>query len=479
MIAAAWAPATLRWWAWCGLAFAASISPPAVAATTGDKPDPESTAATCQRLVPVPWPATLVERRQYLRRMETSREACIGHAPYLAALGALWLEDGDAEQARIWLERSLMLDPDSYGAQADHALALAALGEPTALQELARAWRQREDLPYALRQRILSALDPQYATRLPSIRLGGPLEPNRASRGEASVLLGYESNLNVAPRLTELTLTFPGEDPITLPVISSLRQGGAAKVDVAWQTAWELSPRRVVRSGMGLAARSAPGESSTDWHQWQAGASFTQKWNGWSATVQADLARFGGRLTEPYSTLRTQFALEQVLENCTHGSQVGYDVRRQSQTESADSQITSLGWRLQCRPASLRHWQFGLGLRTSIDRPRLDTRPGDTQRSNLLTLRTGYRPTPLLGIDITLGALKSRDTTIYSEFLEGKPIRRQTLKFGALELSHALYWAGMPGVEAILQVTRFVQDSNLSLFRNDGVTAYAGLRWPW
>lgn len=411
--------------------------------------------------------------------METAREACIGHAPFLAALGAMWLDDGDAEQARIWLERSLMLDPDSVGAQADHALALSALGEPTALQELARAWRSRDDVPVALRQRVQSALDPQHATRLPVVRLGGTLAPNRASRGEASVLLGHESNLSVSPSLTELTLTFPGDEPITLPVTSSPKQGTAAKVDVGWQTAWELSPRQIVRSGLGLSARSAPSEKSTNWHQLQTGVSFTQQWNGWSASALADAAWFGGRLTEPYRMLRTQFALEQVLENCTQAAQLGYDVRRQTETRSADSQITSLAWRLQCRPNSLRSWQFSMGLRAGVDRPRLDTRPGDVQRSQALTVRAEYRPTPLLGIDLTLGMIRSRDSKGYNELLDNGAIREQRLRFGALELTHGLQWAGMPGVEAVLQLSRFVQDSNLALFRHDGITAYAGLRWPW
>lgn len=220
----------IRW----GLGWAVLAALPAHAQEGNVPPQPLDAAAACAALVPMPWPSTLVERRLYLRRMESVRPQCIGHAGFLAAFGALWLEEGEPELARVWLERSLMLDPASPAAQADHALALAALGEPTALRELAAAWRGRGDVPIALRERIAAAIEPASAIRLATPRLGEPLHsPRRASRGEASVMLGYDSNLAISPRLSVLTLTPPGEDPIELAVVSTPRRGAALRTDLS------------------------------------------------------------------------------------------------------------------------------------------------------------------------------------------------------------------------------------------------------
>ena len=95
------------------------------------------TSDYCTALATSPWPLTAASRRTLLHRFEAVRTACIAHAPFLAMLGALWLEEGEPDQALLWLERSLMLEPEQLGAQADHALALAALGEPAARISLA------------------------------------------------------------------------------------------------------------------------------------------------------------------------------------------------------------------------------------------------------------------------------------------------------------------------------------------------------
>ena len=411
--------------------------------------------------------------------MESARESCIGHARFLAAFGALWLEEGEAEQARIWLERSLMLDPDSPGTQADHALALAALGETTALKELSFAWRNRSDLPEALRQRLQAAAEPGAAIRLPTARLGQQAaRVERAGRGEATLVVGYETNLAVSPRLTELTLT-PPEGELVLPVISIPRKGLAVKADVAWQTAWAVSDRDLVRSGLSLGSRRAPGESTTDWYQLQGAASYSRQWNGWTGSLQGDVTWFGGSLTEPYGLIRTRLVLDQVGESCTQTGQLEWDARRQSQTRTADSLTTLVAWRVQCRPLGRRDWQWSLSVRRAIDRPNRSGRPGDVQDSWGGVVRLEYRPTALWSMDVSLGSTRLRDREGYSSLLENAAIRTQTQTYLSLELSRALDWGLMPGAEAVLQVTRFRQDSNLALFRHDGATAYTGLRWPW
>lgn len=457
---------------WAAAASCLLLPAVAAASTTTDQ-------IVCDGLAPAPWPATVVERRLHLRRMESARDQCIGHPAFLSALGSLWLDDGDPEQARVWLERSLMLDPDHLGTLADHALALAALGEPAALNELAAAWRLRNDVPAALRQRIAAALDPSSWSRLPTARLGGaPKKPLRRSRGEASMMLGYENNLAISPTLTELTLT-PPEGEVVLPVTSTPRKGAAVKADLSWQSAWELSPSSVVRYGLSGAARSAPGESSTDWHQAQGAVSITRQANGLSASLQTDLSWLGGALTEPYALARLRLVLEHQGENCSTALQLEADDRRQSQTRSADSLTELLAWRLQCRPTAHRNWQWSLSLRSAVDRPRGDERPGGEQRSWGAVARVQYRLSALGSVDVSLGTSRIQDQLGYSPLLDNNAIRQQSQTFLAAELARAVDMNWMPGAEWVVQFTRFRQSSNLALFRHSGMTAYTGLRWPW
>lgn len=436
-------------------------------------------ADACSALIPDPWPATLIERRLHLRRLEAARQQCISSAPFLAALGALLLEEGNAEEARIWLERALMLEPDNDGTLADHALALAALGEPTAVRELARAWRGRSDVPAALRQRITAVVDPGGELRLPAAPLGlAPAGDRMATRGDASVLIGYDNNLAVSPRLTELQLT-PPEGPVVLPVISTPRRGAAARIDVSWQAAWELSQRRVLRTGLGASARSAPGNSSTDWHQLTAAAGLTQRWGDWRAVAQVDGAWFGGALTEPYTLARARIGLELATERCNHSVHLEGDERRQSRTRTADARAAHASLRLQCRPFGTAALQAGVHLRGGVDRPRDPERPGGVQRSESAVLRFEYRPSALSLIDLSIGSTRLTDESGYSTLLDNNAIRTQRQDFISVELSRALDLNWMPGAEAVLQVTRFRQRSNLSLFQHQGANGYLGLRWPW
>lgn len=435
-------------------------------------------AAACALLTPWPWPTSTIERRLHLRRMAAAQDQCIGHAEFLAALGALWLEEGEAEKARVWLERSLLLEPENLGAQADHALALAALGEPAAVKELAAAWKARPDVPVALRRRVDAASGRNTLYGLAPARLGGGMDwPRYAGRGEAAVMVGYDSNLAVTPHYSDLRII---ADNIETSVSSPPpRQGAALRTDLSWVGAWELSSRRVVRTGLSLAARTAPGESSTNWYQLQATAGVTQRWNGWSASAESEMTWFGGALTEPYGLGRARLVLEHLGESCSNAAQVEADGRRQRDTRSYDSTSLLLAWRLQCRPFGRPDLQWSLALRGGTDRANHGERPGGTQRTLGGVLRLAYRPDPLSLIDLSVGTLRLDDSEIYSELLPDRPVRHQAQSFASIEFSHSLDRSWLPGAEWVLQLSTYRQTSNVVLFQHKGATAYTGLRWPW
>ncbi|MCZ2439528.1 MAG: hypothetical protein LC119_05065 [Burkholderiales bacterium] len=429
----------------------------------------------------------MLERRLHLRRLDAARDACIDDAGFLAALGALWLDDGDAEQARTWLERALMLDPDQPGALADHALALAALGEPTALRDLARAWAGRADVPAALRTRILAAAEPGARLRLPLVALGREPSSSRgpsgnllrsASRGEAAVLLGYDDNLDFLPRLRELELTAP-EGPVVLPVDTVPRRGMALRAEVLWQAAWLPAAGRTLRAGLSALARHSPGRSDTDWHQLQAAASYAGHWNGWTALVQVESAWFGGPLAEPYALWRGRAGLEHQGADCRQLVQLEAALRRQRRTHSADSQAVQAGWRLHCQPEGHRDWSWTLDAYGLLDEPRQDDRPGGRQRGQGLTLRVEHRPDALHRIELSVGGQRLRDREGYSPLLEDNAVRWQQQLFVNLEAARELGSSHLPGAELVLRLGHYRQTSNLTLFERRGSTVYAGLRWPW
>ncbi|HRD83617.1 MAG TPA: hypothetical protein PLF63_00440, partial [Rubrivivax sp.] len=67
---------------------------------------------TCAQLSRIGWPASTSERRALLVRLDSTRQACLDQPDFLAALGGLWLEEGDVVQALLWLERALKVDPN-------------------------------------------------------------------------------------------------------------------------------------------------------------------------------------------------------------------------------------------------------------------------------------------------------------------------------------------------------------------------------
>ena len=405
------------------------------------------------------------------------RSQCIDNADFLAWLGALVLDDGDAAQALSWLERALLLDPGNLGAQADHALALASLGEPVALQELSRSWRSRSDLPPALRAKLFP-VEPRNAYALPRARLGYTLRPTWGYQGGVSVMAGYEDNLDRSPRLTELSLTTPGGG-VVLPVISVPRAGAAAQASASLFWAFSPVPAAVLRSGFSGNLRAAPSERSTDWRQvqWTSEAVFTS--SDWRTQADASAAWVSGALNEPYRLARGGLSAEVGASACRVRLAVAREQRRQSISTSLDA--TSAVWlaELHCPLPMARDWSISMSISDGRDRPESADRPGGPQQLQAYAFRWVGPLSAATRIDLNLRYVNARDSTGYSVLLEDNAVRRLALQQRSLELSHQLESYGWPGVTAVLQWQSVKQASNLKLFAYGAVVYYGGLRWLW
>jgi len=443
--------------------------------------DAERVYAACTRLALAPWPSHPISRRAFLQRIDAAKAPCMAHPQYLATLGALWLEEGEPSQALIWLERALLLDPGHLGAQADHALALAAIGQPAARDALAQAWAQRTDVPAALRERLQPS-PLQAAAPLPPVRLGAPNghRDEWVSYRELSSLAGYESNLNQSPKLYEITLT-PPSGPERLPLDEPLlaRKGAALMTDLSWQLARSPAAGQVLRLGVNLGGRAAPGRSSTNWRHIQYAASYSRQWAPWRLQLDAGGGWVGGALNEPYRLTRFAAALERTALGCSFRLSADGERRKQSQSNVLDGRAAALSVSSQCGLWDRRHWTWGVALRAALDEPLNPNRAGGRQDISSLGLRLQGALPGRARLEASLRRTRTLDREGYSPLLSdnARRLMRQTqlnLEFTKpTELS--LLW----DAEAVLQLSATQQASNLVLFQFDAASIYAGLRWSW
>lgn len=446
----------------------------------------------CVELAASPWPPGPASRRLLIQRLQAQRSACIEYAPLLALLGGLLLEEGDAAQALVWLERALLLDPDQLGAQADHALALADLGQPEALQALVREWRDRPDVPPALQARLY----PEHARSafaLPPARLGGVERRRWGWAADLSWVLGTEDNLDRSPRLTELALTIP-DGVFVLPLVSQPRSGSAGMASGSVQWAFAPDPAWTWRVGAAATSRSAPRQRDTDWQQAQLAASLARQQDGWRWQLEAGTAWFGGRLSEPYRQQRMAVLAEWVHGDCRSRVALEGEQRQQSQTRSLDALAWGGMLHWQCAVALWpgqagegwrkalgrgEDWTVGLFFRSGQDRPEDPVRPGGTQRLGAWGLRLSGRLPSELRVELGLRQSSVRDSQGYSELLQRNAVRRLKLAQWSVDLHWPLPGWGPGQAEAVLQWQQAAQRSNLEIFQYRANSLYGGLRWSW
>lgn len=412
--------------------------------------------------------------------MDAARLQCMGHAQFLATFGALWLEEGEPNQALIWLERSLLLDPGNLGTQADHAMALAALGERAALDELIAAWRNRTDIPAALRHRLLPPKTASVSDPLPVVRLGGFQEGRWASHREATVMLGYESNLDHSPKLSEITLT-PIDGPISLPLETPLRprRGAAVTSDLSWQLARSPQAGQVWRAGVNVGTRSAPTDSKTDWHYLQFAGSLSQQWAPWRGQAEVGASWVGGPLNEPYRVGRIGLSLERDALGCMVRMAAEAEGRTQRETSVSDGRTLGLLWSSQCPINGGRQWSWGAAARAAVDRPVDPLRAGGTQRLWSVGGRLLGQMAGDTRVDFNLRITRTRDDDGYNPLLEDFARRELRQVQLSAEMVRPVSLPGGLNADAIVQLLATQQRSNLSVFRYSSISAYAGLRWTW
>lgn len=402
--------------------------------------------------------------------MESLAKQCVDSAPFLSLLGALWLEAGEPRQAVLWLERALLLDPGALGTRADHALALAALGETAARDALLAEWRSRHDVPPALLRR-LRGRPPAGADSTGEVRW--------LRRGEINARVGADTNLDRSPTLDSITLT-PPDGPIEVPIAVPLRprRGEALQVDLGWRVARDSGQNTLWQASVAAAARHSPSEPGTDWYYLQGRLEHWQGFGPWRGQFFGSLGRSGGPLSEAYSAARLGAAAERDLQGCVYRAALEGEVRRQQESSYLDGNIGGFMLFGQCALDRREIWRGALELRHSVDVPNRQGRPGDRQTQWGLAARVAGT---VAGIQLEATAIYvlAKDSSGYSELLENNARRwfRQTQL--VIEASYSLRDWLDDQAQGLVQWTGHRQRSNLAIFRNEGTSLTAGLRWRW
>jgi hypothetical protein len=438
---------------------------------------------TCAQLSRIGWPASTSERRALLVRLDSTRQACLDQPDFLAALGGLWLEEGDVVQALLWLERALLLAPEHRGARADHALALAAAGEPAALEDLRKEWAARTDLPDLLRQRLDQAARLTAANRQPASRPDAEAGGRWLRLSELGLFFGYESNLDRSPKLDELTIT-PPDGPVSLPLDKPLRPrpGTALSYDASWQAAYQPDGLTLLRGGVQLNGRASPEHPSTDWHSVQAAASVSRRWGRWRTEALASVTEIGGQLNEAYRLTRLGLSVDTQAMGCQHRLAADAEQRRQAVSILANSRTLGGTWYTQCPLPFMPGWVAGVALRALTDQPADPERAGGVQRQASVGLRIGAPLGRFGRWEATARVARSLDADGYSPLLGNNA--RRWLKPAQLGLEATvpaawLGWNGWNGSELIAQLQATHQSSNLPVFvyRSHGI--FLGVRNRW
>jgi hypothetical protein len=432
-------------------------------------------ATLCHQVLPELWPSGRQAIKEVLTVMQAVRSGCLDQPRFLAVLGALLLEEGKGAQAAVWLERSLMLDPSNLGAQADLAMAMASSGDLSLLQALLKEWRDRSDVPPALRSRLEALLEGGYKKPFPAIRFGLPApSASWATQGEISLMAGRETNLDRAPSLTELTLTIP-DGPIVLPVDGRPRRGGARVGALSYQVAYVPNESLAVRAGFGALARQSPENTETDWRQNHAQVSAHLQSAPWRATAELGFAWVNGRLGEPYRQKRKAWGIERVIDACQVRFAAEGERRLQEQSRQLNANYKGRSLSFQCQ-SDLSKRVISLSVRKGVDEPSSTERPGGRQEASGRQLQIASPAWAGSRMQATWRVHKATDSEGYSDLLDNGAIRRTRLTQWVLEATLPLPG---PGLQLVIEHQATKQTSNLPLFGFDARSTYLGLLYRW
>lgn len=371
------------------------------------------------------------------------------------------LAAGQAEQAALIFERVVLEQPWRLGVWLDYALALQQSGERDSAQAIYR---------YLLGQNPPDHLLPWLKQQAQS---ESPLAAGWVSAGRLTMLAGRDSNLNRAPSVDSLTLTLP-TGPLALPLMDSAKAsaGTAGLLGASWLGARQTANGSDWLVQAGLNARAAPGINDQDYLQASVGV--TYRWH--DAAAEENLAAFSVRHlqyggTEMQRALRAGIYRGQPWRDAGRGNCVlhyGGEWESLGYPSAAvlDGQYLGLAADIGCEQRV--DWQ--LQARAGIDLAEHRRPGGDQRRFELHGLFKGRIGAGQWQAEADY--VRQQDTQGYSQLLGNNAVRNNHYWSFGLEYAHPL----ATGLQGVVSIETFRQNSNLPLFAMHGNAAWLGLR---
>lgn len=365
--------------------------------------------------------------------VEREMERCADDSVAAGLYGGLLLREGQLGEALIWLEKSLLLDPDQPGVAADYALGLASMGESDASSALAEQVLLRNDIPENLETLLDDLVSASFWEQGVQLSVG----------------IGVSDNILFEPDLEALELTF-GDDgvaqvPLAVPSVPETR--GLMQQSVQWSGRFSRGEIEILPS-VGLSLRRAGGSELADYRSLSSELRVRQGSSEWGLGLN-DVS-FGGDQDREEFFVSFEHALAQ-REACELVAKVKHQrityvqpLYDASRIAAAGKILCAGGWTFDAEIAQ----NYAVNERAGGDKFTISVAAEKFWSMELGSLRLAGRIT------------EETDREAYSEFLaRGAPRTIHTFRMGAVwEVPLNARWA------LSSQVTRLSQKSNINLF---------------
>jgi hypothetical protein len=416
--------------------------------------------------------------------------ACQNNVEWLVLAGQALMAAQQHLLASDYLERAIMLAPESQGAKLDYALALAGSEQPDAALSLLSGLQKEPDMPQHLRASI-QALFAKLQAAESKAALAAQKDTQRAShKFYAGLKAGRDSNLLGAPNLSELSLNFSGI-PFNLPLDSSYlsQAGNYTRADLGWNYVAPTEGGHMWQAWAQARDRSSPASADAMLRQGSVGAEFksrpltTNALNG-NSSLQAGLfASAQGIALQGGSSVRYN---AQTLSIGVHSN---YSAGKDSGNTKCEAKLGPEWQQRDLVSNPLLSGRYAGAAFQWVCQSRADTvllaalssgrdTPNDPARAGGQQNETGARLMAKQGpVQMELEADYKRDSTVYSVLLSERP-RKIARVGGRLEWQGELKLEGAAyQVQAGYQWS--LQKSNLQLFRQQNHGPYVGISKAW
>lgn len=406
------------------------------------------------------------------------------------------LQAGRADEARHRFAEAVAFDADFAGAWLDLAVATARAGDAVQAEEFLDVLESRFELPPPIAETVAELrrrLDEMQArTRHATDQAAGWQWQHTLQAGG-----GYDSNANAGLALGSLTLTLPGGH-VVLPVDEDYRPRSDVYTLFAAGTAAE---RPLGQGLLGVNAsvrwRRNRVEHDFDTLEWRAGVAFLSAAplpgeglygvlpGPWRVSASAQQLRLGGDTLQESAVVALEHAWPRGA--CRPLGSAELELRTHPVARSLDATYFWLGVLLRCPGLPMPHArELQAQLRVGHAFARHDegelSRPGgDSRQAEFALLHEWTWPRASGGEHRLQGRLQWErvlDTSGYNPLLADNAVREVTRTAVGLAWYVPVFGLGEPW-QAVFDVQRFRQRSNLEVFGLSGHLLQFSLRRSW